>query len=466
MKRRQFSSLMMALPAALSSCRRSASSDRERRITYWEKWTGFEEEAMDRVVEAFNARQRKRAAREPGYRPIVVERVTVSQIEHKVLVAIAGDNPPDIAGMYSHQLASYAAKGAILDLTDKLRRAGITEERFIPAYWRLGEYRDRMWAVPTSPATQALHWNQRAFVEVGLDPDVGPKTIEELDDFAERLTLWEVKPKRGRTERRSGYAKDVPPSDKRLLRAGFLPTEPFWWQWAWGYYFGGRLIRGNRVTAAEPANVRAFEWVADYSRNIGVDKLLRFRSGLGNFSTPQNPFLSGKLAMQIQGVWMYNYIQKYAPGLQWSVAPFPHPKDRPDLANATNLEMDILIIPSNSRHPQEAFEFLKYAVSQEALETLCLGQRKHTALREVSDEFRRKHPHPHVELFRNLSFSKNAFSAPKVGVYREYRREMLAAVDAIQNLSVSPRQALLEVQKRIQRSYDRELASLRRRASG
>src|SRR5262245_53766937 len=52
-----------------------------RKIVYWEKWTGFEGEAMGRVVSLFNERQRDKAKREPGYRPIEVRQVTISKIE-------------------------------------------------------------------------------------------------------------------------------------------------------------------------------------------------------------------------------------------------------------------------------------------------------------------------------------------------------------------------------------------------
>src|SRR6185503_20414860 len=69
-----------------------------RRIVYWEKWTDFEGEAMARVVDGFNAKERERAKAEPGYRPIEVEMVTVSSIEQKLMISCAGGNPPDVAG--------------------------------------------------------------------------------------------------------------------------------------------------------------------------------------------------------------------------------------------------------------------------------------------------------------------------------------------------------------------------------
>ncbi len=51
-------------------------------VTYWEKWTGFEGEAMRKTVEAFNAKQDR----------IHVKLLTTSQIDRKMLMATAGDS--------------------------------------------------------------------------------------------------------------------------------------------------------------------------------------------------------------------------------------------------------------------------------------------------------------------------------------------------------------------------------------
>jgi multiple sugar transport system substrate-binding protein len=310
-----------------------------------------------------------------------------------------------------------------------------------------------------------LHYNKRLFREAGLDPERPPKTIEQLDEWAERLTRWEVALPGGSTEMRAGYLPEVPDKHKRLIQVGFLPSEPGWWSYAWGYYFGGRLLDGTRISAADGANQRAYDWVASYSRKIGVAAAQRFRSGFGNFSSPQNPFLSGRVAMQLQGVWMYNFINKFSPGMQWSAAPFPYPADRPELANTTQAEADILVIPKGSRRAAEAFEFMRYVNSQEGMELLCMGQRKFSPLRQVSERFWNEHPHPLIHMFRELALSENAFSTPQVSVWNEYQREMVAAYDSIQHLSLSPALALESAEARIQASLNRELRILERRAS-
>lgn len=447
---------------ALLGC---APAEREsaRRVVYWEKWSGFEGQAMDAVIELFNGRERERRARDPSYLPIEVERVTISHIEQKLLVAIAGKNPPDLAGTFSRLIPAYADRGALVDLTPRLAAAGIRREDYIERYFDLGVHRGRVWALPATVVSNALHWNKRLFREAGLDPERPPRTTEELDQFAERLTLWEVTDPKGGRRIVRGYASNVPSDRKRLLQVGFLHSNPDWWDYTWGYFFGGELVEGARITIDSPENVRGYQWIAAQTRRLGVSAKQRFQSGLGKFGSPQNPFLSGRIAMQLQGVWMHNYVEKYAPGLQWGAAAFPHPADRPDLANSTLIEADPLVIPRDSKHPDEAFEFIRFVNQPEIMEMLSLKQRKFSPFKRTSPEFWSVHPHPRIRLFRELALSPNAFSAPRVTNWNEYLREIHAAVDAIDSQSSPVQAALAEVRRRVQASLDRDTRSIERR---
>lgn len=439
---------------SLASCSRGAEPHAARHITYWEKWTGFESQAMDAVVDDFNRKEVLHAQADSSYAPIEVEKIAITNVEQKLLIAIAGGNPPDLAGNYSFYVAAYADNGALTDLGPMLAKAGVDPNAYIEHYRSLGEYRGKTWAVPIAPASIALLTNKRLFQEAGLDPDKPPTTIEELDEYAEKLTRWEVTLPNGERRIMTGYLPEVPEAQKRLIQAGFLPGDL--WSYGWGYFFGGNLLIGpEQISAADPANIRGYEWIASYSKKLGVRVIKRFRSGFGNFASSQNPFLSGKVAMVLQGVWMHNFIEKYAPGLQWAAAPFPYPAGHPELAGTTSADADVLLIPKGSRHPAEAFEFVKYLTTQPALEKLCLGQQKFTPLKSVTEQFWHSHPNPYIRLFRELGMSKNAFSIPKTGIWNEYNRELSNAVDLIQNLAQTPRDALATVQTKMQSALDR-----------
>lgn len=392
-------------------------------VTYWEKWTGFEGDAMRATVDAFNRSQHR----------VHVNLLTISGIEDKTLLAVAGGNPPDVAGLYGPNVAQYADDRAIIPLDDLCRSYGISADRYVPVYWNIGHYGSHQYALPTAPASTALHFNVEMLAQAGL-PARAPTTIEEMDQWADRLF------------KRQGGS---------ILRAGFMPAEPGWWNWGWGYFFGGKLWDGGaHITANSPENVRAFEWVQSYSRKYGANELQTFRSGFGNFSSPQNAFLSRQVAMELQGVWMHNFITMYSPSLKWAAAPFPHPANRPDLAGVTFADEDVLVIPRGAKHPKEAFEFIAFVQSQRGAELLNMGQRKHTPLRDVSPEFWKKHPNPYIRLFADLPKGRNAVIAPKMPLWPEYQAELNNAFDQIVLLKTTPKVALDEVQVRMQQKLD------------
>jgi len=227
----------------------------------------------------------------------------------------------------------------------------------------------------------------------------------------------------------------------------------------WGYWFGGELWDGeSALTANSPQNLAASEWMQSYPRRFGVDNILSFRDAFGNFASPQNAFFTERVAMVLQGVWMYNFIQNYAPpGFEWGVAPFPS-IDPETLAAVTIVECDALVIPSGAPHPKEAFEFIRYVNSQGPMEKLCLGQRKFSPLRETSPAFIANHPNPYIEQFIELARSPDAKFVPRLTIWTEYQNNLNNAVGRVWTSKATPQEALDEVQQRMQKVFARKEA--------
>jgi len=426
---------------------RAESADGPVVIDYWEKWTGIEAAAMQGVVDDFNKSQHR----------IFVRMLGTSAIDQKLMLAISAGRPPDVAGLWSHTVNVYAEKGALLPLDRMAANAGVRREDYVPVLWELCSHKGFLWALPTVPSSLAMHWNRAAFRNAGLDPDRPPLSIAELDDIAEKLTVVNVV-ENGRTVQKR--FTELTPAQRdshafEIVRLGFSPGIPGFWNPMWGTWFGGRLWDGKRaITSDAPANVAAFEWFQSYVRKYGVDNLRAFASSFGNFASPQDPFLSGKVAIVLQGVWMQNFIEKYAPKLDWDAAAFPS-IDPKRLGDTTIVESDVLVIPKGSAHPREAFEFARFVNRQAEAEKLAIGQRKTSPLAKVSADFYDRHPNPHARLFAKLIQSPNAVYVPRCAVWNEYSDEMTAAVDRISSLSSSPAEALAEVRQRMQWKLDR-----------
>ncbi|MFZ5895721.1 MAG: extracellular solute-binding protein [Myxococcota bacterium] len=397
------------------------------KVSYWEKWTGVERAAMQALVDDFNRSQTQ----------IHVEYLTVSAISKKTLVATAGGNPPDLAGLFAQDVFDFAEKQALMRLDDFARGTSLTEDRYLAPYWEMGLHEGHLYGMVSVPAVNALHWNKRLFREAGLDPEQPPRTLAELDVLAQRLT------------RKQG---------DRIVQAGFLPSEPTWWAFFWPYFFHGRLWDGDaRITLNDPENVRAFSWIQGYAKQHGVLALQNLSASFGNVASAQDPFLSGKLAMVLQGVWLANYVEAFAPNLEWGAAPFPslNADDPP----VSFVDADMLVIPRGSAHPREAFAFMRFLSEQRNTEKLCLLQRKNSPLREVSPEFFEQHKNPYIRMFQALPASPGARGGLRMGVWTEYRTELHSTFQKVWLGRATPEEALRETNTRMQRSWDR----LRRR---
>ncbi|GMU23261.1 MAG: sugar ABC transporter substrate-binding lipoprotein [Phycisphaerae bacterium] len=426
-------------PLAGGGCAQRTPKDGKLHLAYWDKWTRFEGEAMKRVVDSFNRRQSG----------IVVHYEAFGTVERKTMISTAGGDSPDLAGLWATNMATYADRGIFTPLDEYMQRDGRRRDHWLPVFANICIHHNIMWAVPTTPATTGLHWNKAMFRAAGLDPDQPPRTVQELDDYAWELTRWDK-------------------NKENITQMGFLPQEPGWFNWAWGPWFGGRLIDGDKITANHPRNVEAFEWMQGYSRRYGVEKIKRFYSSFGNFASTQNPFFSGRIGMVLQGTWLHNYISQYAPGMQYGVSYWPQTPAGPE--GFCTADEDILVIPRGLPAPRRdaAWEFVKYASSQEGMEMLNMGQRKNSPLREVSDAFLRNHPHPYIELFTEMSRSPNCAAIPQLGVWNEYQREIDAAVDRARLLQENPatgkiytaQEILDQVQNRMEASWERHQKSL------
>ncbi|RMF80969.1 MAG: extracellular solute-binding protein [Planctomycetota bacterium] len=442
-------------------------------VTYWEKWTDFEGEAMRRLCALFN----DTVGAEKG---IYVDYVVTTQIDLKTLIATAGGDPPDLAGLWPHNVSSFASKKALTPLS-RAADAGIDEQKILPVYYRQCFYHDTMYAVPLTPWSLALYYNQDIFDEfadqlaaAGYSADRPPRTLEELADYASIM------------QRRD--------SEGRIEMLGFLPGVPetIGWYWlTWGLWCGGDFFdpASQRFRIDTPEYICGYQWVRDFSERIGVREILRFESSLANFNSPDNPFMIGRLVMVQQGPWFANMIRQYAPEIRYGAAPFP----THDGSEISYCGQDVLVIPAGAHHPDEAWAFIEwlynagpvnvpsgkpqpqrgyeyYEVPTSAgverrpmpamppIEWLCWIHYKNSPLREVSEAFRQTHPNPALAVHDRAARSPQARTEPPLPNWSELLGEFLAAYRDIWAGKVDVAERLRRSQQRID-----ELSELARR---
>jgi len=402
-------------------------------LEYWEKWTGYEGDAIAAVVEDFNNSQER----------IFVRRLTVSKMDQKLILATSGRNPPDVAGLWNTYLPAYVENNALLPLDRLAAEASIGEEDYIPVFWEMCRHRGHLWALPTTPSVAALHWNKKIFREAGLDPDQPPRTLAELERFNEKITRKNP--------------------DGTLDRIGHMPQEPGWWMRDFNRWFGGKVWDGeSRLLLDSEPNRRFFAWLETYPRRFGGPAMYRLRGGFGNFASPENPFFTGKVAMVMHGVWLNNFIRNYAPpDFEYGAAAFPADEENPS-DPVSVAEADILVIPAGSRHPREAMEFIRYVQSQAAMEKLCLLMKKFTPLREVSPGFLENHPHPYLGVFLELARSPRTAPILNIPSFNEYSNDIETNVNEVLRGALTGEEGRTRLSERQQKALQDKLARWQR----
>lgn len=428
---RLFRFLYLVLPAFLIGCAPKDDPRISGRLVleYWEKWTGFEREAMEKVVEDFNQSQNR----------IFVRYLSVSRVDQKMMLATAGGVPPDIVGLWAINLPSYAENNALMPLDRLAKEAGIEESAYLPVFWKMSQYRNFLWALPSTPSVTALHWNKKMFREAGLDPEKPPRTIAELESFNEKLTKKN--------------------SDGTLAQIGHMPQEPGWWMHDFPSWFGGPSWDGaNALLMDQPPNRHFFQWLESYPQRFGGSAMFQLRGAFGSFASPDNPFFNGKVAMIMQGVWMNSFIKNYAPaGFEYGVGAFPEEIEHPG-APMTIADTDILTIPAGARHPRESMQFIAFLQQPKNMEALCLGQRKISPLRKVSPDFIARHTHPYLRTFLDLASSPRAQPTLALPTMRQYANDMTIYVNQVLLGRLPADQARQEMFERQQKALDAKVA--------
>lgn len=262
--------------------------------------------------------------------------------QQKLLTAVAGHEPPDIAQIVPLQTPQWAALGIMTDLTPWFERDGLKLDDFFAPAAEAMTYDGRVFCMnwdadPNFP----LFWNKQLFEDSGLDPDVPPKTIDEVDEFNAKIL------------RREGGL---------TTKVGLTPWDNYGFAnsiFTWGFAFGGKFREPgtNNVTPDDEYVVKALEWICKTAKSVGGPDAV----SIAPPSLALHSFSTGNLGM----------APMVAPNLQDIVAAQPDFKFGSSLLpyappGGTNPGQGAWIggwsafIPTHAKEPEAAWEFIKW----------------------------------------------------------------------------------------------------------
>jgi ABC-type glycerol-3-phosphate transport system substrate-binding protein len=233
--------------------------------------------------------------------------------ETKYLTAFAGrTNSPDL---FLGKVAYYAGAVGVSDVApdDLQKRWSDSVLDVVQHFYKVG---GKWYGYPVScDVGLELYYNTDMFKEAGLDPAKPPKTMAELEEYAKKLTKYDLAGKitqSGYAQRYSGAPAGI--ADKTL---------PFI------HAFGGRLYSTDGKTATgfldSPETI---DGVTFLQKLIQTDKVANLELG-----APEVQFAAGKAAMVMRESFLVGYLKTKAPNIKYAVAPMPTgPKGYPGLS--------------------------------------------------------------------------------------------------------------------------------------
>ncbi len=330
--------LLVGLPPE-AAARAAAGTRGPVQLEFWCSSNPYEIEFARVVVDKWNS---ARSDIKVKLQPLPASRST----EEALLAAIAARTTPDVcANIYPGVVTQFVAAGGLYRMDSLPDFASFMRERLPDGI--LEQYRSsdgHYYQAPWKSNPLMLAYNAGMLRAAGVDP-ASLATYSGFLAAAAKLT---------RDTNRDGR------TDQWMI---YLNIEPIWWQRFFDFYTlyaaasGGRtLIESNRAAFNNSAGVAVMQFLSDL-----------FRRGYAPKSAfPGDVFLQQKVATVITGPFAMPFYESMKPkGFEYDFVPAPAPDGFRSREVWTYGDPKNIGIFATSKHPKEAWEFVKFVLSEE-----------------------------------------------------------------------------------------------------
>ncbi|WEK02910.1 MAG: sugar ABC transporter substrate-binding protein [Candidatus Devosia phytovorans] len=256
----------------------------------------------------------------------------------RLRVTTVGGNAPDIFAMDAPIYPDWQSRGSLLDLTPYLEAEPTVLDGVYPGPLAAYQLEEGTFGLPRDFQTIVLYYNKAMFDAAGVAYPTDDWTLEDLRAAAKALTL---------------DADGDGVTDQWGLSVELLDMEPMWGGVVYGY--GGAPISDDHTKTLLAEGPAADAWT--YLNGLALeDHSVMSAEDLESYG--YDGFLAGVAAMTFSGHWVVPAYNELA--FDWDVAPFPAgPAERATLVNSAGI-----VISSATEHPDEAWEFVKFVISE------------------------------------------------------------------------------------------------------
>ncbi|MBC8248865.1 MAG: sugar ABC transporter substrate-binding protein [Anaerolineales bacterium] len=262
---------------------------------------------------------------------IKVETASWDDYFTKLQTLIAGGTAPDVFELNYENFVSFASKGVLLNL-DPLAEAdaAFDPDVFYPRAQGAFSFNGMQLGLPETFSTVVMFYNKDLFDQAGLSYPADDWTWQDAVTAAEALTdtgagVWGL----------------------------YSPTQ-FWEFYKKAAQNDCSFFNEDQteVTINTPECVEALETMVGF---VTEDKVMPSDAEMGGMSDG-DMFTAGNIAMDITGIWMFAAFEG-AP-FQWDIQVEPGLKQQ-----ATHFFANAVSVFAATRHPQEAWEWVKFFTS-------------------------------------------------------------------------------------------------------
>lgn len=365
-----------------------------------------------------------------------------------MLRAVAAGNPPDVAIQNGFVYSQWVEQGVFQPLDSYIKRDGYDVANIPPGLLEEASYKGRFF-VPAGTDIYGipgyglnvwgLIWNRQIFREVGFDPDKSPRTWKEVEVYAEKITEHDSK--------------------GNIVRAGIVPwfTRPF--PYVATYSYGGSIISadGKRVVCGEdPGTIEGFEWMHKFAKKFGIEKLRRFEGSLAGpkqwGAAANAPLYTGELGMAIEANMAIDNIKRYGPNLDYGVGPLPV---KEGIKPVTIAAGTIVGIPQDSKHPDLAWEFIKFMSTDLCWLDFYTKRRAMPGSFSALNILKKIEADPHMKpFFEFMDFAVGLSGHSPSPISNFLWNELKVAQDLVLSEKKSAKEALMDLQTKAQKQLD------------
>lgn len=284
-------------------------------VTLWYYWeTEGHQKALDEMISNYNSQQ-------DAY-SVSAKYVPFADFKKQLSIGASASELPDLVILDSPDHASYASMGIFADITDKIDVSTYFEGPIASA-----TLDDVLYGVPFGCNCLSLYYNKDMFEAAGITEV--PTTWDELKETAEKLTTDSV----------TGLAFCSLQNEEGTFN--FVP-----WLWSTG---------ATSYDIDSEGGIRALTFIKDlFDSGVVSKECINWTQG-----DVMNQFISGNVAMMINGPWQIPTMRQEAPDLNWDVTMIPMDAQYASVIGGENYAV---IAGGNE---EGALSFLEFATQEE-----------------------------------------------------------------------------------------------------